>query len=159
MLKANPRLLLDYSVQLEESGDPTNFQRFRITAAEYDESNDRLVTHVDANGPELPKFQAGSIDASLVPHFLRMLTSGVADAYPTDTGVKVLFDATKIDPLSGMPDEFGAHGFTADITDLNDDAWDFFRFQVEFDLDTDSTGVDITTPRPGLDILRIDFGF
>ena len=64
-----------------------------------------------------------------------------------------------MDPLSGQPDEVVAHGFTPDITDLNADVWDFFRFQVEFDLDTDSTGVDIATPRPGLDILRIDFGF
>jgi len=159
MLKDNPQLLLDYSVQLEETGVPTNFQRFQITAAEYDGSNDWLVTHVDANGPDLGKFQAGSIDASLVPHFLRLLTSGIADAYPSDTGVKVRFDATKIDPLTGLPDEVGAFGFTADIADLNSDAWDFVRFQVEFDLDTDSTGVDITTPRPGLDILRIDFGF
>ena len=159
MLKANPRLLLEYSVQLEEAGNPTNFQRFRITAAEYDASSDRLVTHVDANGPELTDFQAGSIDAALVPHFLRVLTSGIEDAYPFDTAVKVLFDATKIDPLSGGPDEAGAHGFTADIADLNSDDWDFFRFQVEFDLDTDGTGVEITTPRPGLDILRIDFGF
>ena len=159
MLKANPRLLLEYSVQLEETGDPTNFQRFRITAAEYDASSDRLVTHVDANGPLLTKFQAGSIAARLVPHFLRVLTDGIADAYSTDTGVKVLFDATKVDPLTGQPDVAGAHGFTPDITDLNADTWDFFRFQVEFDLDTDSTGVEITTPRPGLDILRIDFGF
>ncbi|MEE8467857.1 MAG: hypothetical protein V3T22_05350, partial [Planctomycetota bacterium] len=133
-LKANPQLLLDSSVQLEETGDPTNFQRFRITAAEYDADGDQLVTHVDANGPELTKFQASSIEASLVPRFLRVLSSGIVDAYPTDTGVKVLFDATKIDPLTGLPDESEAHGFTADITDLNGDAWDFFRFQVEFDL-------------------------
>jgi len=159
MLKANPQLLLDYSVQLEETGDPTNFERFRIAAAEYDAGNDRLVTHVDANGPELTKFQAASIDAGLVPHFLRLVTNGIMDAYSSDTGVKVRFDATKVDPLTGLPDEFGTHGFTPDITDLNADAWDFFRFQVEFDLDTDSTGVEFTTPRPGLSILRIDFGF
>ncbi len=51
MLESNPRLLLGYSVQLEETGDPANFQGFRVAAAGYDVSGDRLVMHVYAEGP------------------------------------------------------------------------------------------------------------
>ena len=98
------------------------------------------------------------MEASLVPHFLRVLTNGIADSYPEDTSVRISFDATKINPLTGLPSE-DSHGLTNDIGDLNFDAWDFFRFQVEFDLDTDSNGLDLSTDRPGLDILSVTFGF
>jgi len=160
LLKQNPRLILQYSVQLEESGNAANLRRFTITSATYDESLDRFTTRVDPAGPGLSSFQvAGSIDASLVPHFLRVVNNGILDSYAVDTSVRVLFDATKIDPQTGGPDEVNTHGLTDDITDLNLDAWDFFRFQVEFDLDTNSQGVNLSTPKPGLHILRVTFGF
>jgi len=160
LLKENAQLILQYSVQLEESGDPTNAQRFTITAAEYDGIFDRLVTHVDPTGPGLSSFVVGgSIDASLVPHFLRVVNNGILDSYAADTSIGMRFDATKIDPLTGGPDEANANGFTDDISVLNTDDWDFFRFQVEFDLDTDSNGVDLATDRPGLHLLRVTFGF
>ena len=97
--------------------------------------------------------------ASLLPHFVRVLTDGILDAYPLDTSVQVRFDATTIDPLTGLPSEGLAHGFTSSIEDLNLGSWDYFRFQVEFDLDTDGSGVDPTGQRPGLDLLRVSFGF
>ncbi|MEE8466928.1 MAG: hypothetical protein V3T22_00635, partial [Planctomycetota bacterium] len=160
LLKDNPRLILGYSAQLEQSSDPTNAQRFTITAVEYDAALDRFVTHVDPAGPRLSSFvAAGPIDASLVPHFLRVVNDGILDSYATDTSIGLMFDATKIDPLTGGPDEANAFGFTQDISLLNADDWDFFRFQVEFDLDTDVDGVDLSTARPGLDILRVTFGF
>ncbi|MEE8468095.1 MAG: hypothetical protein V3T22_06545, partial [Planctomycetota bacterium] len=159
LLKQNPQLLLEYSVQLADALDPKILQRFRITAAEYEASNDLFVTHVDPNDQRLTEFAAaGTVKASLVPHFLRVLTNGIMDLYPADTSVQLAFDATKVDPITGLPSE-ASHGFTNDISDLNFDDWDFFRFQVEFDLDLDSNGVDLSTPRPGLDILRVTFGF
>ena len=134
LLKDNPRLILEYSVQLEESGVPTNAQRFRITAAEYDGTLDRLVTFLDPAGPGLSSFVVGgSIDASLVPHFLRVVNNGILDSYAADTSIRLVFDATKIDPLTGGPDEVNSHGFTEDVSLLNiDDPKGSFSILVSF---------------------------
>ena len=106
----------------------------------------------------------GSVRASLRPHFVRVITDDVFDAYPMNTAARILFDATVIDPITGLPAEgsafsVGNGGLTADITDLNADVWDFIRFQVEFDLDTGGGGVDLDSPRPGLDVLKMEFRF
>ena len=45
------------------------------------------------------------------------------------------------------------------MTDLNESAWDWIRFEVEFDLDTQGDGVNLDTPRPALEHLRLPFRF
>ena len=62
--------------------------------------------------------------------------------------------ATKYRTATGHGDEL-----TRDIGDLNLEAWDYFRFQVIFDLDTAGGGVNPTAPRPSLDHLRVQFEF
>ena len=46
-----------------------------------------------------------------------------------------------------------------DVDELNLEAWDWIRFQVEFDLDTVGAGVTLATPKPALQHLRVSFRF
>ena len=159
LYKDNPALVKAFSVQLSDTADVNNFQRFTVSAASYDADSDRLTCQVDPSGPSLVSFVPGG-DAlvALIPHHVRVVTSGVFDSYPVDTEVTVRFDATKIDPLVGGPSDQSL-GFTEDLSALNAQDWDYVRFQVEFDLDLDGNGIDLTTPRPALDHLRISFEF
>ena len=163
LYKDNPALLRSFTVELVDEADPlNNFQRFAISSVSYDAALDRLNCHVDPSGPALTSFTAaGDVQASLRPHWFRVLTSGIADSYPSDTAVEVMFNATKIDPLTGGPDEdVGVmSGLTPDIGQLNLVDWDFVRFQVIFNLDVDGDGVNLSTPTPGLAHLRISYDF
>ena len=154
--KRNAVLTRNFSIKLFEPGnEATNFKRFSIVSASYDPGTDRLIA-VTAGG--LNTFNPpGGVEVSLVPHFFRMVTNDVVDSYPPGTEVRVLFDATRAD-AQGMPSENPAtvHGFTADISELNDESWDFFRFRVEFDL---GSGVSQSTPRPALQFLRVPFEY
>jgi len=154
----NPNLTEGFTVMLEDSIDADNYQHYVIVAASYDSGPDRFVFDLDTSGPSPLEFNAGgNIQAYLVPHYVRVVTNSVLDSYPTDTAVRVWFDATVLDPLTDLPSDGLAHGFTADVDDLNSDTYDFIRFRVEFDLDTDTNGVDLTTFRPALDFLRVHF--
>jgi hypothetical protein len=157
----NSRLLKGFTVKLEDSSDVTNFVNYVIVSATYDSVGDTFSLGLDPNGENPAAFQAGgSIQAYLVPYFVRVITNAIADSYPEETSVRVRFDATTIDTVLGGPSESSAFGFTPDIADLNaGDVWDFVRFDVEFDIDKSADGIDITTPRPGIDHLRVHFDF
>lgn len=161
----NPALLRNFSVRLGDTGDPNNTRFFTIATAEYDDANGWLLCHIDAAQDTLTSFVAvGDVEVSVVPHFVRVLTDGILDAYPADTAVTVLFDATTLDTLTGLPSDADSYSetngmLTPDVDDLNADDWDFIRFQVEFDLNTSGGSVNLETPRPGIDILRFSFRF
>jgi hypothetical protein len=95
---------------------------------------------------------SGPIIVSLVPHWLRVITNGVHDSFPTDSEIQIRFDAAKVDPNTGMPGT--TLGWTFDANDLNGDQWDFFRMEIEFEIE-----LDVTAPRPGLDHLRMSYEF
>lgn len=165
MYAENPALLRNFSVELSDTGDANNTKLFTIASAEYDQLNDWLVCSVDANGASLDTFlPVGDTQVAIVPHFVRVLTEGILDSYPADTAVTLLFDATNIDSLTGLPDEGASFSaingsLTPDITALNAADWDFVRFLVEFDLNTSGGSVNLDTPRPGIDLMRISFRF
>lgn len=155
----NTALLRNATVLLEDAADPGHFRHFAVASACFDATADRIACHVAPSEGSPESFVAsGGVLASLVPHDLRVVTSGLADSYPESSSVRVRFDATKAGP-DGLPDESAAAGFTADVEALNADAWDFFRFQVDFDLDAKNAGLTPATPRPGLDHLRVSFRF
>ena len=165
MYLENPRLLQRFSVELSDSDDPNVYKRFNVASAEVLSGTGWLSCSVEADGPDLDDFTAaGTIQASLLPHFFRVRTDGIQDAYPDNSAVRISFDATVDDPLSGDPPEALAYSaqegsFTEDVSLLNVDDWDWVRFEVEFDLDKAGTGVNLDTPRPGLELLRIQFRF
>jgi len=157
----NPRLLEGFTVMLEDSADTEVFQNYDITDAVYDTGLDRFTMSLDPNGENPAQFIAGgSINAYVVPHFVRVITNGIADSYPDATEITIEFDAAQYDGNGLITNEFG---FTPDISDLfppsNLSHWDVFRFKVHFNIDKDGGDIDITTARPGLDHLRVHFTF
>jgi hypothetical protein len=156
--KRNPELVTRFTLRLSEMGSPANKRDYVIVDASYDGANDFLSTTV--TGSPMTSFQpAGGVDVSLIPQFFRVITNGQVDSFPDNKRITVLFSATRAD-ASGKPNEAIATDFTSDISTLNMAEWDFFRFQVEFDLNTDpGSGADLDTPRPGLEFLRVPIDF
>ena len=108
--------------------------------------------------------RAGSstLVARLIPRFFRVVTDGVEGALPDSAFVRIRFQATGAD-ASGNPDERNLlQDWTGDISkfnELEDGALQFFRFQVEFDLDARAAGLTVDTEPVQLDFLRIPFRF
>ncbi len=164
--RENTALLRLATVLLTDSADASNFAFYSIANAQYDSSTDRFILSMDPSGPNPATFIAGGdILASLVPQTVRLETAGISDAYPAETEVRIEYDATVTDPITGLPSETlsysATHGdeLTTDLDELNLEPWDFFRFQLIFDLDTVGGGVDPVAPRPAVDHLRVQFEF
>jgi len=168
--KRNPSLTRMFTLRLV---DAAMVQKdFTVLNASYDSALDdlHLTVSPDSNGETLVDFRddlgtAAPIMVSLIPRAFMMETQGISDFFPADTAVTITFDATMAD-INGLPDETQAfsggmppNGFASDITDLNISDWDFFRFRVEFDLNTAGGGIDITTPRPSLRFVRVPYRF
>ncbi len=156
--KRNAALLRLFELELEDSFDEDNVQHHDVAAAVYDSDVDQLLVTVFPDGNRtLADFTAsGSTLVTLTPFFLKMNTSGASLEYPEDSEVTVSFEGTFAD-AEGNPDETATSGEVTDITDLNGADYDFFRFQVHFDLSSSGQPVDQTTPRPGLEFLRVPF--
>ncbi len=158
-------LLRGFVLRLESAASN---QDFSIESASYDALTEQYTVTVSTAGGTLADL-TGAVSVSLIPHYFRVATNGVVDRMPPDAAIAVFFDATKADS-SGDPnpdlaysvqlDGMGlAQGFTSDVAQLNADEWDFFRFRVEFNLNTTGSGVDLTTPRPAFQFLRVPFEY
>jgi len=157
----NPNLTRLFSVKLEDGADPGNFALHSVESAAYDAGTGRLRLTVSTEGPALADFgAAGAVAASLIPNHFLVSTSGEQGSYPDGTLITVGFEATTAD-AEGNPSAAGATGFVTDIGALTDDALDyrFFRFRIEFNLDTEDGSVDLSTPRPSLFFFRVPFRF
>ncbi|MDA1265239.1 MAG: Ig-like domain-containing protein [Planctomycetota bacterium] len=163
----NPALLRQASLEVVDSADPGFVTLFSIVGASYDPAGPSFLIHLDPGGPNPDHLTLGG-DAlvAIVPHTARVVTSGVFDGYPSEAEIRLLYDATKVDPFGGGPSTdlawstvFGGGDPTDDLSNLNLEDWDFVRFQTIFDLDTAGDGVDLDTARPGLDLLRLQFEF
>jgi len=171
--KRNPALNRQLLLTLVDSADPSNEQRFSVSSAEYDARNDQLRVSVITSDGTLDAFvAAGTTQVSYIPTFFRVTTTGVEDQLPDVADIVITFDATQQD-AAGNPNPAMAYsqqddgmgmggvlGFTGNISDLNAENWDFVRFRVLFDLNTaPGGGVDLSTPRPALEHLRIQFEY
>ncbi|MCP3916944.1 MAG: Ig-like domain-containing protein [bacterium] len=168
--RGNPSLVRGFTVKLEDMADPLNFERFTVETATYDSILDRFECTVENVEPTMQDFVdiVGDVNtlASLEPHFFRMETNTIAETYPLNSEVRIVFDATVADN-EGMPSEAMSFsvingGFATDITDLNGAManWDFVRFQIEFDINVNGTEeLNANTARPALRFLRVPFQF
>jgi hypothetical protein len=109
---------------------------------------------------DMTTFSATTVFASLRPHHFRVETAGVLDNLTSADKIRFGFDATTAD-VAGNPSASGAYTVTSvanqlarDITDMNGNDWDFFRFEVEFDLDDP-----LNTPLPGLLFMKFPYEF
>ncbi|MDF1837953.1 MAG: hypothetical protein P1V35_08795, partial [Planctomycetota bacterium] len=161
--KVNPNLLKGFNIVLDNGIES---HAFNVAGAAW-RPGDELVLFLGNGENFIDDYltgAAGVVSASLRPNFFRVSSQGVADNYAPNTGVRIRFDATMLG-ADGKPDE--AQSFSAsngaqpasDITDLNGQNWDVFRFRVEFDLNTGGGGVNPLDPRPSLEFLRMPFTF
>jgi hypothetical protein len=165
-----PALLEDCTVRLSVVQTPTNFEDFDIAHAEYDEggpgSGDEAlrVTVTTERGP-LTDFNpggSGTIALRLMPRFFQVVTNGLPRFLPETAYVRVQFQAAADNGI-GAPDEQNPLvDWTSDITQFNAlpaGALQFFRYEVEFDLDAAAQGVTADTEPVTLDFLKIPFVF
>ncbi|MCZ6597385.1 MAG: hypothetical protein O7B99_07100, partial [Planctomycetota bacterium] len=139
---------------------------FDVTDATYDEAAVELRVTVDPSGPSLESFVAahggsGSVSMELVKRFFRVSTDGVPDVLPETAWVRILFQAATADP-DGAPGAI-VQDWTADVSRFNllsAGEVDFFRFEVEFELDATENGLfDPVPPEISLEFLRMPFAF
>jgi hypothetical protein len=167
-----PQLMEDGVVRLALQGNPASATSFSIVralldpgaAGPGDETLDLIVSrsgpqtlqsYLDVNAPQ------GVVEYAILPRFFRVSTEGIDGALPNSSFVRVLFQATRDNGI-GLPDPTPVVDWTADLSKFNVRApgeIQFFRFEVEFDLDANAEGVTADTVPVALDFLRVPFVF
>ncbi len=158
-----PTLLRNFLVRLSEVGNATNSIDFDVVSASYDGALGALELSVDPRIATLTEFATGIVvEYSLIPRFFQVSTDGFRDQVPDSTLVRITFEGARDDGF-GNPDESNLLvKSTGDISEFNSLApgdLQFFRFEVEFDLDATGQGIQPSTKPTQLDFLRIPFRF
>jgi hypothetical protein len=162
-----PALLEDCAVRMRVAD--AAFEDFSIASAVYDEGQpgrgDEVLRVTVGGGRRLTAFDppgARAIGFELLPRFFRVVTNEIADSLPGTASVRLRFQAAR-ENAAGRPDEADLlQGWTSDIREFNTKppgALQFFRYEIEFDLDQGGNGIRPGTAPVTLDFLRIPFVF
>ncbi|MDA1259398.1 MAG: hypothetical protein O3A20_02125 [Planctomycetota bacterium] len=151
----NPALLIGYDVYPKASGT----KGFQIVGASYDRAANRIrVQTRSSDTPMSFEVDPNSPTWSIRLKFLRIETTGVRDSLPANSSIKLEFQGANEsfpgtnEPGAPFP---GATDWTTDLADLTGFRW--IRWRMTFDLDTQSLGADLNTPRPLVDYLKLPF--
>jgi len=164
-----PSLLKDFVLRLSVNAVS---QDFRVASATYAEGSaplgdEALTLTVADEGSDLQDFidantAVGIVHYALIPRHFRVLTAGMENALPSSAYVRIRFQAAA-DDGSGLPDEDNPLvDWTGDIAQFNSllaGELQFFRFEVEFELNQAGGAVSADTQPISLDFLRIPFAF
>jgi len=164
-----PALLEGSSVRMFIQGNEENFEDFPIAHAVYAEGTgtpgDEALRVTVGGGRRLTAFnpnREGVTAVELLPRFFQVVTDSIADSLPSTAFVSLRFQAAT-DNGGGEPDETNLlQNWTSDITAFNSKPaglLQFFRYEVEFDLDKDDHGIGSETEPVTLDFLKIPFVF
>ncbi len=158
-----PALLKNFVVRLNEIGNVSNARSFDVATASYDDAGEALTLTVVPVGGNLQDFLdlTPNSELTLIPRFFRAKTDGIVDRLPESAFVRVTFDGAA-DNGAGEPDLTSLlvdHGSAADFNALTPGELQFFRFEVEFNLDALSSGLSVDTKPIELDFLRLPFRF
>jgi hypothetical protein len=151
--------------------EPPFFEDFTIAGASYDEGSpapldERLALTVTTERGPLTAFnplgEAGTTGFQLIPRFFQVVTNRVPGSLPATAFVRLRFQAAA-DNGAGAPDEtLPLVDWTSDISEFNAlpaGALQYFRFEVEFDLDVEDRGLTTATEPVALEFLKIPFVF
>lgn len=147
-----PNLLNGYGFQANSGATATR----TVVSASYNASSDTMTLLTDpADGSLLV---GSGASWAIQPRFFRMATSGLVDSLPSNTQVRIQFQgaeqsaAGSNEPGTPFP---GANTWTSDLSQL--EGYRFIRYQVLFDIDAQSSGVNLATPRPLLSYFKLPF--
>jgi hypothetical protein len=151
----NPALMLGYDVYPNSAGSSA----FQVVGAEYDRPADvlRLQTRV-SDTPMQFALDSGNPVWSVRQKYFRVETSGVRDSLPNSTAIKLEFqgadEAAAGTNVPGAPFP-GAVAWTSDLSALK--GYRYIRYRVTFDADAQSTGINLSSPLPLIDYLKLPF--
>ena len=134
----NAMLLREFEVRLRDSDAPLQEVTYTVVSAIYDEANDEYVLSLDPRGLELSadvselELASGDLQVEVVPYYFRLIADGVTDLYPAGTDIKILFDATIEDPLTGEPSSNAEASYSSrvDAAAMNLDVKNGFAKQI-----------------------------
>ncbi len=141
-LLRNPNLLVGYEFLPDQSDLSTHF---RITDASWSGLNLNLTTSV-LDGP-LPAISA--LGWAIHERFLGIRTGTTKDRLPVTSDLTFLFE--------GSDDMVTTTGWSPDIANLTGSR--YFRYQVVFDIDSNQSGVAISSEKPSLEYVKIPFAW
>ena len=164
--RANAKLLRGFSIDLSQSGNGVVYpvadaidlgnDQFQLTVTPANNLRDNFLNGTTANPP---------VSVLVRPHFFRVSTGGVLDAYPSQAEISIFFDATTLG-VDGKPNELtsysatlGGGSPTPNVAALNSQDWDVFRFRTIFNLNAVGNSVDPNTERPTLEYVRLPFSY
>jgi len=166
-----PALLEGCAIRMGIQERPTSFEDFDVAHAEYDEGGPTQgdealrITVTTERGP-LSDFNnppgTTTTGFKLIPRFFRVVTTGLPDSLPTTAFVRVRFQAAADNGIGAPDEQHPLVDWTADISQFNAlpaGALQFFRYEIEFDLDAQAQGVSADTEPVALDFLKIPFVF
>ena len=165
----NTELLRQFGMRLTSG---SNIVTFNVSEGTFDSGTNELSLVLSDPTGVLVSFTDPGVQFDLVPRFFRVLTNGVPDFLPDSAAVKFRFQGVGSD-ANGNPDptnilvpqqtDEGSPEFTSNIQLFNDSPaagiLDYVRMEIEFDLDADGAGLQVTNPRPVLDFARLVLKF
>ena len=151
----SPALLLGYDIYPKAAGTSA----FQIVGSTYDRASDtmRLSTRITDSPMEFA-LDVGSPTWSVRQKYFRVETNGVRDSMPSSTSIKLEFQgadesaAGTNQPGTPFP---SAVSWTTDLATLK--GFRYVRYRVTFDADALSTGIDLNSPLPLLDYIKLPF--
>lgn len=151
-----PSLLVGFEVLPNAAGTVT----FEVVDAVYNATDDIMtLTTPSSDSPMTFALDSGNPVWSVKEKYFRVDTSGLKNSLPASTSIKFEFQgADEFLPGFGIPgDPFDVGGETW-LTDLDDlDGARFIRYRVTFEVDAQGTGVDLTSPLPVIDYVKLPF--
>lgn len=151
-----PNLLLGYDVLPNASGTAS----FEIVDATYDAGSDVMViTTATSDSPMTFALDSGNPVWSVKEKFFRVDTTGQKNSLPSSASITFEFQgADELAPGTGIPGaafDVGGETWLTDLTDL--DGARFIRYRVTFEADAGGDGVDLTSPLPVIDYVKLPF--
>lgn len=163
-----PALLANCIVRMRVVGSSSNFEDFPIARAAYDDvpGSEALRMTVSTERGRLDGFnvgeEAGVTGFHVLPLFFQVVTNGLTNSLPTSAFVRIQFEAARDNGFGGPDESNLLVPWTSNIAEFNsqpDGELQFFRYELEFDLDAAGVGVSRDTQPVTLDFLKIPFVF
>ncbi|MFK5956517.1 MAG: hypothetical protein QM477_08750 [Planctomycetota bacterium] len=155
-----PTLLIGYDIL---PSNIANSSTFEIVSATYNSGTDVMVlTSAVSDGPLLFALDGGNPTWSVREKFFRVDTVGAKNSLPASTSITFEFQGA--DEATGLGLEIG-NGIPGDPIDVGGKVWHtdltlldgarFIRYRVTFQADAQGNGIDLSSPLPVIDYVKI----